>query len=158
MSDVKVDDTELFVAYGALMTMATVPIYVGSLASLKGMKRPANAQKRKKSDSPLEDSEDEDESVSETLSSGDAWMFPVFGSVVLFSLYLLFRYLDTIYINYLITTYFSVMGCAAVAKTGLMLARQVIPSSLLVNRVDKYRITLSRQGKRKSMARVVFCL
>ncbi|KAI8141484.1 signal peptide peptidase-domain-containing protein [Fennellomyces sp. T-0311] len=140
----------LFIAYGALMTMAFVPIYSGSIASLRGMKRPPNAPKRKKTDSPLEDSEDEDEGISESLSSSDAWMFPVMGSIVLFSLYMLFRYLDTEVLNYLITGYFSLMGCAAVAKTGLMVTKKLVPTSFLKAHVSKYRLTLSRQGKRLS--------
>ncbi|KAI7859643.1 signal peptide peptidase-domain-containing protein [Circinella umbellata] len=140
----------LYCAYGALMTMAFVPIYTGSIASLGGMKRPENATKRKKTDSPLEDSEDEDEGITESLSSSDAWMFPVMGSIVLFSLYMLFRYLDTEILNYLITGYFSLMGCAAVAKTGFMITKKVIPVNLLKSYVSKYRLTLSRQGKRLS--------
>lgn len=143
------EETGLYIAYGALMTMATVPIYSGSIASLQGMKRPANAPKRKPSESPLEDSDDEDESVSESLSSSDAWMFPVMGSAVLFSLYLMFRYLNTDYINYLITGYFSLMGCMAVAKTGLLVTKKVMPVSLLKGNVDKYKLILSKQGKRK---------
>ncbi|KAI9250986.1 signal peptide peptidase-domain-containing protein [Phascolomyces articulosus] len=140
----------LYIAYGALMTMAFVPIYTGSIASLSGMKRPTNAAKRKKTDSPLEDSDDEDEGITESLSSSDAWMFPVMGSIVLFSLYMLFRYLDTEILNYLITGYFSLMGCAAVAKTGLMVTKKTMPVSLLKAHVSKYRLTLSRQGKRLS--------
>lgn len=139
----------LFIAYASLMTMAVVPIYSGSIASLSGMKRPPNAPKRRKTGSPLEDSDDEDEAVSESLSSNDAWMFPVMGSIVLFSLYLLFRFLDKDYINYLITIYFSVMGCAAVAKTGLMLVKKAVPVSFLKDRFAKYRLTLSRGGKRR---------
>ncbi|KAJ8653126.1 hypothetical protein O0I10_011175 [Lichtheimia ornata] len=142
------EETGLYIAYGALMAMATVPIYSGSIASLQGMKRPANAPKRKPSESPLDDSDDEDESVSESLSSSDAWMFPVMGSAVLFSLYLMFRYLNTDYINYLITGYFSLMGCMAVAKTGLLVTKKVVPVSLLKGNVDKYKLILSKQGKR----------
>ncbi|CEP08380.1 hypothetical protein [Parasitella parasitica] len=139
----------MYIAYGAIITMAVLPIYAGSIGSLKGMKRPANAPKAKKSDNPLEDSEDEDESVSESLSSGDAYLFPIIGSCVLFSMYLAFRYLDKKYINYVLTGYFSIMGCAAVTKTFLMVAKKVTPMALLKH-VAKYKVTLSKRSKNLS--------
>jgi minor histocompatibility antigen H13 len=142
------EELGLYIAYGAIITMAVVPIYAGSLGSLKGMKRPANAAKAKKSDNPLDDSEDEDESVSESLSSGDAYMFPIIGSCVLFSMYLAFRYLDKEYINYVLTAYFSIMGCAAVTKTFLMITRKLAPMELL-KPVAKYKVTLSKRSKSK---------
>ncbi|KAI8875803.1 hypothetical protein K501DRAFT_201846 [Backusella circina FSU 941] len=129
--------------------MAVVPIIAGSIASIRSMKRPENAPKCKRTESPLEDSDDEDESESESLSTSDAYMFPVIGSGVLFSMYLVFRYLDKKYIDYLITTYFSVMGCAAVTKALLMLTRKLIPVSLLKN-VSKYKVTLTKRGKKLS--------
>ncbi|OAD66872.1 hypothetical protein PHYBLDRAFT_89550, partial [Phycomyces blakesleeanus NRRL 1555(-)] len=136
----------LFIAYGALMSMALVPIYVGSIASLKTMKRPENAQKSKKSLSPLDDSDDEDVGA-DTLTTNDALMFPIIASGVLFSLYMMYRYLDERYLNYGITAYFSIVGCAAMTKTGLMVAKAVTPLSLLKN-VDKYKVSLSKGGKR----------
>lgn len=138
----------LYIAYGAIITMAIAPIYVGSIASIQGMKRPANAPKPKKSDSPLEDSEDEDETVSESLTSGDAYMFPIIGSCVLFSMYLAFKFLDKEYINYVLTAYFSVMGCAAVTKTFLMAVKKMTPISCLKN-VAKYKVTISKRSKSK---------
>jgi minor histocompatibility antigen H13 len=141
-------DLGLYIAYGAIITMAVIPIYTGSLGSIKGMKRPANAPKAKKSDNPLDDSEDEDESISESLSSGDAYMFPVIGSCVLFSMYLAFKFLDKKYINYVLTGYFSIMGCAAVTKSFLMVFKKIVPKSLLKN-VAKYKVTLSKRSKSK---------
>ncbi|KAI7864953.1 signal peptide peptidase-domain-containing protein [Mucor mucedo] len=129
--------------------MAVAPIYAGSLASIGGMKRPANAAKAKKSGSPLDESDDEDESVSESLSSGDAYMFPVIGSCVLFSMYLAFKFLDKKYINYVLTSYFSVMGCAAVTKTFLMVFKKITPVSCLKN-VAKYKVTISKRSKNVS--------
>ena len=131
-----------------LLQWAVAPIYTGSLASIQGMKRPANAPKAKKSESPLDDSEDEDESISESLSSGDAYMFPVIGSCVLFSMYLAFKFLDKKYINYVLTAYFSVMGCAAVTKTLLMAVKKIVPVSALKN-IAKYKITFSKRSKSK---------
>ncbi|KAI8065847.1 signal peptide peptidase-domain-containing protein [Gongronella butleri] len=135
----------LKIAYGALMTMAVVPIYVGSYASLACMKRPRNAPKKKKSTSPLEDSDDED-AATETLSAQDAWMFPVIGSGVLFSLYLVFRYVDKAYIDMMITVYFGLMGTLAVAKTALLFAQKTVPLALL-KPIKKYKMSIACEGK-----------
>jgi len=53
----------------------------------------------------------------ETLSSKDAYMFPVIGSCVLFGLYLLFKYFSKEYVNLLLTAYFLLFGIFAVAST-----------------------------------------
>ncbi|ORE06425.1 hypothetical protein BCV72DRAFT_250014 [Rhizopus microsporus var. microsporus] len=126
--------------------MAAVPIYWGSVSSIRSMKRPANASKRKKTESPLEDSDDEDESITESLSSEDAYMFPIIGSGVLFSMYLVYKYVDKKYINYVLTAYFSIMGSAAVTKASLDIFRKVVPVSWLKH-VAKYKVTLSKRSK-----------
>ncbi|PHZ11297.1 uncharacterized protein RHIMIDRAFT_216596 [Rhizopus microsporus ATCC 52813] len=136
----------LYIAYGAMVTMAAVPIYWGSVSSIRSMKRPANASKRKKTESPLEDSDDEDESITESLSSEDAYMFPIIGSGVLFSMYLVYKYVDKKYINYVLTAYFSIMGSAAVTKASLDIFRKVVPVSWLKH-VAKYKVTLSKRSK-----------
>ncbi|KAI9487159.1 MAG: signal peptide peptidase-domain-containing protein [Benjaminiella poitrasii] len=136
----------LYIAYGVILTMAVIPIYAGSFATIKSMKRPANAPKPKKSDNPLEDSDDEDEPAVESLSSGDAYLFPVIGSAVLFGLYLAFRYLDKEYINYVMTIYISITGCMAITKTFLMIAKAITPKSILKH-VSKYKVTLSKRSK-----------
>ncbi|ORE17730.1 hypothetical protein BCV71DRAFT_243873 [Rhizopus microsporus] len=126
--------------------MAAVPIYWGSVNSIRSMKRPANAPKRKKTESPLEDSDDEDESITESLSSEDAYMFPIIGSGVLFSMYLVYKYVDKKYINYVLTAYFSIMGSAAVTKASLDVFRKIVPVSWLKH-VAKYKVTLSKRSK-----------
>lgn len=49
------------------------------------------------------------------MSQSDAYMFPVIGSVFLFSFYLLFKYFSKDYINLLLTVYFAVFGTISVA-------------------------------------------
>jgi minor histocompatibility antigen H13 len=61
-----VDETGFFVAYGALFTMAIVPIYVGSYISAR-------------------------KTSHEAMTSKEAAMFPVYASGTLFGLYLLFK-------------------------------------------------------------------
>jgi len=85
-------DSSVLIAYAAIIVMAVVPIYIGAHRSLH-------------------------QKVVETLSSKDAYMFPVIGSCVLFGLYLLFKYLSKEYVNLLLTTYFLFFGVFAVSST-----------------------------------------
>ena len=82
------------------------------------MKHPVSAPlKPKKVYSPDEDtSSDEDEPSVDIVSSDDAWMFPIGGSVMLVGLYVLFKYLNKDYLNYLFTAYFGVIGVFAVSN------------------------------------------
>ena len=54
------------------------------------------------------------------VSSDDAWMFPIGGSVMLVGLYVLFKYLNKDYLNYLFTAYFGVIGIFAVSNVILL--------------------------------------
>jgi len=103
-------NSALFLAYSALGLMAVIPIYWGSYSTLKN-----EAQDEKDSTSPKE-KEKARERETETISADDAKMFPVYGSGVLFGLYLLFRYLPKEYINLILSLYFSVLGVAALAN------------------------------------------
>ncbi|KAF9209306.1 hypothetical protein CPC16_009942, partial [Podila verticillata] len=85
----------LYVAYAALSTMAVVPIYFGSFAALKKWKNPKDKKSKKKAGDES-DSDDEDETT-ESMSLEDAYMFPLFGSMTLFGLYLVFKYIDKTY-------------------------------------------------------------
>ena len=52
-------------------------------------------------------------------------MFPILGSATLFSLYLVFKFLDKQYINYLVTAYFSILGVGALVETALGISRRL---------------------------------
>jgi len=68
-------------------------------------------------DASAESSSDEDdEPTVDMVSSDDAWMFPIGGSVMLVGLYVLFKYLNKDYLNYLFTAYFGVIGIFAVSN------------------------------------------
>lgn len=49
------------------------------------------------------------------MSQSDAYMFPVIGSIFLFSFYLLFKFFSKDYINYLLTAYFGIFGTLSLA-------------------------------------------
>ena len=53
----------------------------------------------------------------ESMSTKDAYMFPVIGSGTLFGLFLLFKYFNKEYVNMLLTAYFLFFGTASVTET-----------------------------------------
>ncbi|KAI9226236.1 MAG: signal peptide peptidase-domain-containing protein [Piptocephalis tieghemiana] len=140
-------ETGLITAYCALGTMALIPIYYGSYGSLKTPKAVRlarkSAKKATKKDQEEEDwSSEEEEEESEAISSEDAYWFPVVGSGALFGLYLLFRYLNKEYVNYLLTAYFALVGVAALTKVG---ANTV--AGLTGYREHGYHIRLTQRAK-----------
>lgn len=62
----------------------------------------------------------------------DAYMFPIFGSCVLFGLYLLFKFLSKEYINYLLTAYFLLFGIGILFDRFVFLAFLILVSGALV--------------------------
>ncbi|KAF9127437.1 hypothetical protein BGW39_005892 [Mortierella sp. 14UC] len=134
----------LYVAYAALSTMAVVPIYFGSFAALKKWKNPKQKKKSKKDKDDSDDSDDEDE-VTESMSLEDAYMFPIFGSMTLFGLYLVFRFVDKTYVNYLLTAYFGLLGVMATTQVGVNCVSPIV--KLLGINVDKWHLTLTKKKK-----------
>jgi len=74
--------------YVNMMISTLLLIYIGSVGSIKESKK--------------EDSEQ--------MKTKDAYMFPVIGSCVLFSLYLVFKFLPKEYVNFAIKAYFFIFG------------------------------------------------
>ncbi|KAJ2156703.1 hypothetical protein GGF46_005010 [Coemansia sp. RSA 552] len=113
----------LYVAYAAIGTMAVAPIYFGSFGSLDRIK--SSRRKKERSEfAEYSDSEDE-EDESEAVSAEDAYMFPVYGSAALFSMYLIFKYLNKDWVNLLLSGYFALLGTAAVAQTAVRLVKSL---------------------------------
>ncbi|KAL1922839.1 uncharacterized protein VTP21DRAFT_9215 [Calcarisporiella thermophila] len=131
------DKPGIFVAYSALGIMAVAPIYYGSLYALRKAKLPKGVKAPK----PASDSEDEDVTP-ESLSSSDAYLFPVFGSIALFTLFLVFKYLDRYYVNLLLTAYFAVLGIASVTHVGARFIRGVTGL-----RLSPYKLSLVHKHK-----------
>lgn len=82
------------IAYGGLLSMAVLPIFLGARTSL--WKAPDDVER---------------------METSDAWKFPVIGSAVLFGLYLLFLWFSKEYLNYLFTAYFMLVGAFTVTAT-----------------------------------------
>lgn len=107
------NDTALLVAYAGLCTMASLPIVLGSIASV---------EETKKTDG---------KSSAERMGSSDAYLFPLIGSATLFGFYLLFKYLNPDYINLLLTAYFSFFGLYAVSTVIEQLAGMVLSKEVM---------------------------
>jgi minor histocompatibility antigen H13 len=115
-------DQMMLLAYLALGLMAVVPIHLGARASLKSLPKPPSLLKPS---DPDYESDEENQDQSEALSMEDAYMFPVIGSGVLFSLYMVFRFLNKEWVNYLLTAYFAIIGVMALAKASEAVIRFV---------------------------------
>merc|ERR1712096_23491 len=98
---------DFLVAQAALFIMALVPIYLGTIASVKN--------KRKKQESRDKGEEVQDDDI-ETLSSKDAMKFPLTASCALFGLYIIVKNVDPKYLNYLLSSYFMLIGLFAMTS------------------------------------------
>ncbi|EPZ31834.1 Peptidase A22, presenilin signal peptide domain-containing protein [Rozella allomycis CSF55] len=99
----------IYLTYTALIILAVIPIYVGSHYAADSSSKPE----------------------SETVSANDAYLFPVYGSGVLFGLYLLVNYLSKEYLNYLLAAYFGIFGAMGMAKIVDVILRAFIPPAML---------------------------
>ncbi|TIA83123.1 hypothetical protein E3P77_01335 [Wallemia ichthyophaga] len=131
----------LFYAYAALGAQAVGSVYAGSWGALKTPK--ATKKLIRESKGELEDDEDEkDEDVSEKLNAGDAKMFPIIGSAVLGSLFLIVKYVSKEYLNILLGGYFALFGGFAGAKYLDSGFYHVIGSKLYNTLFPKWRLLL----------------
>lgn len=106
------DALDLAVCYGGLVALACTSVYCGSIGSL-----PFH-QPRKDRDEKggYEDSDSEDDVLEEKITTGDAWLFPVMGSCMLFGLYLLLKYVGPEWVNKILRYWFAIMSWGAVFR------------------------------------------
>ncbi|KAJ3570962.1 hypothetical protein NP233_g4061 [Leucocoprinus birnbaumii] len=96
------------------------------------------------------DEEDEAEEI-ERLSSEDAWLFPIIGSVALFGLYTAVKYLGTDWINWFLGWYFSIAGVGSVWKSSTSFVRWLVGERYWKS---FHQFTFIAQKNRKSIIRV----
>ncbi|KAI0694000.1 signal peptide peptidase-domain-containing protein [Cerioporus squamosus] len=111
-------DWDLISSYAGLLSLACISIYAGSRGSLS--KR--NTSPRQPGSEP----EEEEEEEVDRLSSQDAYLFPVIGSVVLFGLYLIVKYYGKEWITWLLQWYFTIAGVGSVGKSLISLSRWTV--------------------------------
>ncbi|ESS31044.1 putative minor histocompatibility antigen h13 [Toxoplasma gondii VEG] len=95
-----------FLALPVLLQMVvyTFPIvYIGSHASLR--------------QNEVDEVTGEKSNKGEAMNHTDAMLFPVFGSVALFSLYVAYKFLDASWVNFLLTLYLTAIGLLALGET-----------------------------------------
>ncbi|KAL0581319.1 hypothetical protein V5O48_000695 [Marasmius crinis-equi] len=124
-------DWDLLSSYGGLLGLACVSIYCGAYGSLGKEKKGKGKKgkgKDKESDRESEDDDDDedDEEDIELVSMEDAWWFPIIGSVVLFGLFLVIKYIGKEWINWLLGWYFSFAGVGSVSRSAISLAKFII--------------------------------
>lgn len=121
----------IFITYFGLGLLALIPIYYGSKLSIK-----------------------DDKEETEQVSQSDAYWFPIIGSAVLFTFYVLFKYFPKEYINYALTAYFAALGIVSLIKLSVLMARCVIPSRLEL--FKSFHLTLThRESLNKPEASVI---
>jgi len=123
----------IFITYGSLIAMAMLPIWMGSHLSIE---------------------EEKDAKSEDRLTGADAYLFPVIGSVFLFSFYLVFKFCPKEYINYLLTAYFSVFGTASLSKLLVRLFQFAIPSKFEL--MGHWKITMERGKEEKHEFKVTW--
>lgn len=150
------NDRDLFIAYGVLMAGAVAPIYFGSHSSLKTPKTTRDlikaAKKKRKDGNDSDDSDSdsdsdsEDDDVMEKVTSSDAMWFPIMGSLVLFGLFLIFKYLNKKYVNLLLSFYFGFVGCLALSQALVSFTRGVVGRELW-KKLPNFRLSLDQRGQ-----------
>ncbi|VVC34020.1 Hypothetical protein CINCED_3A016409 [Cinara cedri] len=111
----------MLIAYISLVVMALVPIFLGSFRSLK-----LHLKNKMKKEIP------------ESMTEKDAMMFPIIASGALFTLFIIFRIFSKELINLLVTSYFYILGVAALST---LLRNQF--SSMLPKNIPKTEFNLN---------------
>lgn len=70
-------------------------------------------------------------------------MFPVMGSITLFSLYLVFRFLNKEYVNYVLTAYFCILGVGSLMSSSMAVLRKITGKPL----VGEYKLNIFKATK-----------
>jgi len=107
----------MMIAYGSLVIMALIPIFLGSFRSV-------NSQKEQK------ENQEKTGEKPETMTQKDAMMFPIIASCALFGLYVFFQVFGKEYINLLLSFYFLVLGIFALSHMVSPVLLPLIPSSV----------------------------
>lgn len=115
-------------------SLASISIYAGAFGSLPNPKSPST---QKGGDDGVE------EEIEERLSSEDAWLFPVIGSVVLCGLYYVIKYFGKEWINWLLGWYFALAGVGSLWKSLISLTKFIVGEATW-NRFDKLSVSVKK--------------
>ncbi|XP_055546993.1 minor histocompatibility antigen H13 [Wyeomyia smithii] len=104
-------------AYATLVAMAMLPIFFGSIRSVKHHKEQTSTF-QKTGEKP------------DTMTSKDAMMFPIMASCALFGLYIFFKIFSKDNINFLLTGYFFFLGVMALSHLLSPVISSLIPAAI----------------------------
>merc|ERR1719219_2390786 len=107
----------MMIAYGSLLVMALLPIFIGAFRSVTSHKEQKENQE-KTGERP------------ETMTQKDAMMFPIIASCALFGLYIFFQIFSKEYINLLLSFYFLVLGIFALSHMMSPVILKLVPSAV----------------------------
>jgi len=125
------------IAYGSLLIMALIPIFIGAFRSVKSHKE-------------MRENTERTGEKPETMTQKDAAMFPIIASCALFGLYIFFQVFSKEHVNLLLSVYFFVLGIFALAHTISPLFNKLIPESLFGSNNYHFEFTsTSKDGKTK---------
>ncbi|KAF9927272.1 hypothetical protein FBU30_003348 [Linnemannia zychae] len=136
-------DQSHFVAFASLAALTVIPIFFGSLASLNKWKNPEN--KAKKYKHQIDSDDEEQDAPSESLSADSAFTFPILGSLIVLGLHYALREFNSIYVDKVLTTFFSINGLFATSLVGVNVFTAIM--RLLGVKLDTWHIDLTRPSK-----------
>ncbi|KAL0279626.1 UNVERIFIED_CONTAM: hypothetical protein PYX00_001140 [Menopon gallinae] len=110
-------------AYASLVLMALLPIFFGSLRSVKHRNKQLAEEQGKKKDSHAYKGDT-------PMSHKDAAMFPFVASAALLSLYSIFQIFSKEYINLLLTFYFFCLGVVALCHLVSPVVSKLVPAAI----------------------------
>jgi minor histocompatibility antigen H13 len=109
----------MMIAYGSLVIMALIPIFLGSFRSVDSQREQKDTHERT-GERP------------ETMTQKDAMMFPIIASCALFGLYMIFNIFGKEYINLLLSFYFLVLGIFALSHMMSPVVLKLVPAAVPV--------------------------
>ncbi|XP_054153417.1 minor histocompatibility antigen H13-like [Oppia nitens] len=122
--------TGMLCAYGSLIVMALLPIFIGAFRSVIHHK-----QQKESGETP------------ETMSHKDAAMFPLIASAALFGLYVFFKLFSKEYINLLLTGYFFFLGVLALSHILSPIVNRLTPKAFPI---IPYHLIFDKESDDKS--------
>lgn len=81
------------------------------------------------------------------MSQSDAYMFPIIGSLCLFSFYLLFKFFSKEYINLLLTAYFGIFGTVSLAGMLGAMFHALLPEKVAIKEARMVNLIKSADKK-----------
>lgn len=132
----------LYHAYGGLLVSAVIPIISGSHSSLVMPKSARKLSRKLKGEKEDQEGDEEEEEI-DRLTRADAWLFPILGSIVLFSLFLALRYAKEL-VNRVLAGYFCIIGTVALARL-LTACAKVSTKEERWNKLTKWKLILFKE-------------